>query len=237
MVYNHSSRKVRIRRSGRRRGKSRSKSVAKIATRVHHRLEPTKELRNLTNKQMKTSVLQDGFMTVAISNISKGNQLNQRDADAMYLSYVHFVLTAANQDDKCKRLRVMLVRDKSPAQALDATNWTNLYRNELFADSTATNTQKDLCYLLNQNILEVKFDKQYVLKPRSEGSLVIKQKVRIGQKVLYNPVTASSAPTSGAWYIIVNLIEQDTVTDADLFDVACMTRSFWKAADHPKRLY
>lgn len=160
--------------------------------------------------------------------INQGDQMNTREGNSLHMSWLHYRFSGASNDTEAKRVRVMVVQDKDPGStALDVATWTNLYMTSAFVPQGVTQLQGDLIRPINQNVVNVLYDRSYLLLPKTEGSTMRKGKVRINKRLSY-PIGATVDTYNGSIYFIAALIEQDTVASANTAVLTAFLRVFFK---------
>jgi hypothetical protein len=123
----------------------------------------------------------------------------------------------------------MVLKDRAAGSTGLSANLSNLYTNAAFGNVGITALQGDIIRPINQNVVEVFYDKLFNLRPETEAGLVVKAKVRIGRKVSYPPAAPTSVdPVNGSYHIIFAIIEQDSTPRGDTVIATMFARTFFK---------
>lgn len=207
--------------------------VAQIARKVAYKAQPIRECRMHFFKNLKTSVLNDSFSVTDLSNISIGDNVDERHGKAIYITGAKFNFSAVASSGltKPKVLRVILCRTVNrDGDLLDFSTWTDLYQSTTFGDRTADALVGDITFPLNTDIIQPLYDKTYRLMGTNTDSctLQLSKFMRIGQKIVYDDDGATAQPINGKLYLIIHLCEAGTVFTVNEVSIDGLLRIFFR---------
>lgn len=226
------SKSATVRRRKTYRKKPAKKALTKAIKKVVNKSKPRREERFYVSSALDTSLVANSFENFVVSNISQGDQFNQRDGKKIYMAGLRFTLAVQNNSStKMKFLRIMVVRNKNAqGVTLNTTTYGNLLRQEDFLDLTPTLKSADCTYPLNTGLLQIFFDKTYKVLPEAQGGLYLNRYVPIKRTLSYDSVGSGNVPTNGQIYVILHLCEGDDVINTTIVDVRGMIRVHYKDA-------
>lgn len=209
-----------------------AKALAKTVKKIVSKAKPKREERFIVSRSMDTSATANAFSCTTISNISQGDQFNQRDGRKIYVSGVRLNIAMQNNSAvKAKFMRIMVVRDKNAqGQTLNTTSFANLLRDENFVDVAPTQAGSDIVQPLSTTLLQIYYDKVFRLPVEYEGNVHLNRFVPIKRTFLYDSLGSTNVPTTGEVYVILHLCDADGVTTTAVVSVNCMFRVHYKDA-------
>jgi len=225
------TRKTYRRRAYRKKG-FKKPALAKAVKRAIYKSKPKREIRFFFDNDLETVTAGLNFGYNTITNITQGDQFNQRDGRRIYMSGLRLSLALQNNSTlKTRYVRVLVVRSKNAqGTTLNLANMNNLLKQETFSTMALTKTSADVIYPVNTTLLQVYYDRTYRIKPEAQSSTLVQRYVSIKKNMLYDSLGSGNVPTTGEVYVIVLIAEGDD-TPSDV-TVTCrgMVRVFYKDA-------
>lgn len=210
--------------------------VAKSFAVAYNKMIPSKEHRyDLSDVNLFTSgTLADRTHYVYLDNIAQGSQLNQRMRNSIHASYLWINGTIQNNSTvKAKFIRVLIVREINQGDFVSAS-MTNLLRGVGTATAAPSGFQGDGILTVNRDNYIKLFDKKYKVPIESEGTVIVKEKIRLNQKIFYpQNLTAGTTPIHGSTILLVMLFDGDNSTSATTVCWSAMARLFFKDYNKP----
>lgn len=210
---------------------SKPKGSTKQIRSIINKDKKAKEKRFAISKLMKTDILADSFYIAELTSLAQGGTIDDRLQNEIRINYVHFQLTCASKTAlRTKFIRISIVQDwNSLGTLLDTANWTNIYRDANFGDTAATALSADLTIPYNLNLLKVYYDKVFMVKPETEGALLVKKKIRLNKRIEYGRNQGTSTLSiGGRIYFLLHMCNADNVSTASTIQATGMIRVFFK---------
>lgn len=216
--------------------KAKKKELVTTIKKVHHTLVPSNQIRFVADVALTSQTgLANGFNWLELSGFfAQGTLYNQKTSPKMYVPGLKLDLTAYNGNPNASKfIRVMVVRNKNPADTLDVTGWTDLYENELFAPAVATGLQKDSVRPINTDVLAVHFDRCIQLPLKTERGIKKKYWIPIKRTWTFKTVSSSTNVSNGKTFLIIQAIDAQLTgaLPATTADVSYFVRMYYKPTE------
>ena len=191
------------------------KMVKKIVrqTAVSHR-----QIRHVTSASLNTDAaiaLGATHLVTHLTNVPSGDEINQREGPRITPRGVKYILTLANNGEKCRGLRVCILSPKSVTLGdLGTSTLPDVFMNVNFTATAYDKLSATGLFPLNVNKYRIFHDRIYRLLPETEsvsGSRTVKRYIPIRKfKTLYSQADATDVnPDTGKLYLIAMLFEFD----------------------------
>lgn len=229
------SRKSYGRRYGRRRPVT-TRTVAKIAKRVVNKSHPMRELRKvLPNATMDTNILANSFNLVSLTDISTGDNIDNRTGNRIFLAGVKMSLSFANDSaTRPRALRLMVLQlINRDAEVLDTATWTDLYQSTNYTYRTATATSADLVYPLNTDLVKPLMDTTIRISTETakDSAYIFQKYLPIRKYVEYDGYGGSPYDVhTGRFVFLAHLCEPDDTVSPSTVRASGLFRIFFRDA-------
>lgn len=152
-----------------------------------------------------------------ISEVFKGDLLNNRQTNLTYIKNVQYVETVKNLSPLTRFLRVMFVSVRGSLLSVDPTNWSNLLIDNTFNKIAPSGNDYDTVVRINQDEYTKIYDKIIKIPGTSSGdnpSKMIRLNVPVKKYVSYS--YDSALARKNAVYMISFICEASGVTPSAL---------------------
>lgn len=157
------------------------------------------------------NAITDAVKGYELSSISKGDGINKREGNGIYIKAVHLSMTLFSKSvTQSKGYRILVLTEKSTAQ-MDTTNWDNMLTKEDFSSYTMLARPGDMNYPVDRTRYIVHYDRKGVLPIAEDKQLSFRKLVPIKHVYQYDPVEVTTVPVSGRLLLVVGVCEMDDV--------------------------
>lgn len=233
MPYRKPYRKnVRRKRYGRRRGLASAVAKNTRALAVLPRT-PRKEIR-FVNADSTMNTFSDFQRYMTFTNISLGDQINQRDGYVIHIHAVYFRVFVNNEDPALasattnRIMTIGILGDKSRAEPPDTSGYTNFFEDSTFAEVAPSSVNTQDSYLYNRQLWNVYKKRRLLLQNNnqtgdSKQAVLYKRFPGKGHRVEYKR-TNNTDVVSGELYGVLNLYEMGQASSTTDLNVQWQAR-------------
>lgn len=223
MVFRRRSTRRPRRRNMRRRVVPRS--VKAYVSRKVSQVNQLKEYRTGGTHNLSSTVVANAIGSSSLSYILKGDELFQREGNAVYLKRVQVRWNAENNSTaQARMVRILIVKEN--VINTGSVSGTTIFQDQDFADFATSGLQNRLAYPINTRLWQVIADRKFSIPAKNAGVNSVKSgmfSLPIRRRVVFYPTSASTTETSTGHYYIVTLVGDQTVT-SDILEFNFMAR-------------
>jgi len=145
--------------------------------------------------------------TERITDISRGELINQRDCDLIFSRRVFIRLLATNNNTSARYLRMALITLAGSTSAADTALWSDLLINSTYTKTGPVGTSEDALYRINRDEYRVISDKFYKIPgltdngPANTLELNLVINTRKVVRYQYNSDSERSNPMWLLWWV------------------------------------
>lgn len=194
-----------------------------IASSRHVKEYRTGGLHNLASSSAPSSIASS-----ALSYIVKGDELWNRESNAVYLKKVQVRWNLENNSVVQHRLIRMLIVQENTVNTGSVSS-TGIFTDTDQISQDASGLQNRLCWPINTKLWKVHYDKLVSLAPKATGVPMIKHgkyDVKLNRRVVFYPESAATTATSTGHFYIVTILGDTSVT-TDTLEFNFMARVFF----------
>lgn len=211
------------------------KALTNAIVKTHRKLEPSKEIRYVSYAALTGfTTTTAAFQTIQLSGtITQGTSKNQKEHDKIYVPGFHLEMALNNLDlNSAKMVRIMVVRNKNPADTLDTVTYGDLFENENFGPEATPlshgGTAGTIGMPINTDIVKVYYDKTYMVPSKAQRSVFIKKWIPLKAVWTYKTVLNQTNVSNGNTYLIVQSLDLGPAFLNSAVDMSLFGRLFWK---------
>lgn len=217
-------------------GGKKNKKLIQTIRKEHHKMVPSQQIRFTADMSLLGSATPTAtFNWLELSGyFAQGTLHNQKMCDKLYVSGLKLTISALNNNpNSSKIVRVMVVRNKNPADTLDSSGWSDIYETELFAPYAPTGLMKDSVRPINTDVLAVHHDSKFTLPIKTERIKTYSVWVPIKRKWTYKTVANSTNVSNGKTFLIIQAVDAQLTGTPPVTttDISYFARLYYKSTE------
>lgn len=201
------------------------RAVKAYVSRKVRQVNQVKEYRTGGTHNLSSTVVANAIASSSLSYILKGDELFQREGNAVYLKRVQVRWNAENNSALQSRMvRILIVKENFLNTG--TVSGTTIFQDQDFADFATSGLQNRLAYPINTRLWQVIADRKFTIPAKTASTNAIRTgffSIPIRRRVIYYPTSASTTDTSTGHYYLVTLVG-DTSTTTDQLEFNFMAR-------------
>lgn len=201
------------------------KAVKRYVSKKINASQQVKEYRTGGSHNLSSTVVANAIASSSLSYILKGDELFQREGNAVYLKRVQVRWNAENNSSVQSRMvRILILKENF--MNTGTVSGTTIFQDQDFADFATSGLQNRLAYPINTRLWQVIADRKFSIPAKTASTNGIRSglfTVPIKRKVIFYPTSASTTDTYTGHYYIVTLLG-DTSTTTDILEFNFMAR-------------
>lgn len=187
----------------------RKKNIARVPkNKLRNLVQPAKQHRAFTGSFLNLSNPVGLGVTHLIgyaTGIDRGDQVNQRDGQAVFVKGINIKCTMNNSGTKGRGFRIAVVSPITPAGGAIPTNLTDIFTNNLFSVQPYDKLSGSLVFPINRTKYKVYYDRVFNIMPESSvgGNRLVEKYVKINRRAIYQSAVATSIVQGGLYVLVM----------------------------------
>lgn len=194
--------------------KSVSKAVKQYVKKKVASAEQLKEYRTGGQWNMNTSPSSNAIQSNALSYITKGDNIDQREANAVVLKTLRVKWNVASSLATQTRVMRILVLKENLINS-GTVSGTGIFQGSDYLNADQNGVYNRLTYPINTKAWQVLHDKTIIVPPQSSSLVSVKSgsySVKLNKKVMYYPNDSATIETSTGHIYICGILGDTTVS-------------------------